>query len=576
MLDRLIRGGRIVDGGGGPPFTGDVGVADGRIAAIGAHLDGPARETLDAHGLLVTPGFLDIHTHYDAQVLWDPCLEPSSSHGVTTVVIGNCGVGLAPARPDAREALIRLLEGVEDIPAATLRAGIDWSWESFPQLLDALAARPRALDVAALVTHSALRIDVLGAERAGAERATPDEVRRMAALTHEALDAGALGVSTSRNALHRDSTGRLAPSCFAAPDELAALADALRESGRGLLELSYRGSAGDDPAAAASELEWMRHTSARSGRPLTFGSAQLEAAPEQWRALYRGAQEAVRAGAQLWPQTLGRSHAVLVGLPTVHPFAHRPSYGALAPLPPAQRAERLRDPALRARILAEPAQPAPSSDPFAAVLGFALDRVFPLGDPPCYEPAPADSVAARAARAGRDALGLLYDLMLEREGAALLLYMSANYCAGDLEVVREMLEHPRSILGVGDAGAHCGMLCDAGVPTFMLAHWVRDRTRGPRLPVEGVVRKLTAEPAALFGLADRGRLAPGLRADLNLIDPQAVQLEVPRLVHDLPAGGRRLVQAARGYVATLVAGEVVRERGCDTGARPGRLARGRR
>jgi N-acyl-D-aspartate/D-glutamate deacylase len=573
MIDLVIRGGRLVDGSGGEITTGDVGVDEGRLVHVGGPCPLAARRVFEADGALVTPGFVDVHTHYDAQLHWDPLVSPSSEHGVTTVVVGNCGLGLAPARPQDRPVLERLLGGVEDIPQASIEAGLEWGWEDFPDYLDALASSPRAVEVGALVGHAALRIHALGAERAFGEKANEDDLNAMCESLRRALSAGALGFSTSRSRLDRDSTGRPTPSCFADDREDRALARTLAGTGRGVYQLAFRGSAGDDPDAFEEEILRMGDLARSTGLPVTFGLAQLDAAPDLWRRAYEIAEDVRRDGAQLRPQTLGRSQSVLVGLETVHPFAYRPSYGPLAALPLAERVQRLRDPDTKRRILSETSGPAPDHDPFSGLFDYAPERLFPIDERPDYEPGPDASLATLARKRDREPFDLLYDLILEQDGRALLLYPVANYHAGDDSDVREMIDQPSSLLGLADGGAHSGLLCDASIQTYLLTHWTRDRSRGPRFPIERIVHKLTAETADVFGLTDRGRLRPGLRADLNVIDRDALAVEPPRIVHDLPAGGRRIVQGAQGYLATFVGGTATRESGVDTGARPGGLAR---
>jgi N-acyl-D-aspartate/D-glutamate deacylase len=573
MIDLVIRGGRIVDGSGGEPTVGDIAIEAGRIVEIGPRCGAAARREIDADGAIVTPGFVDIHTHYDAQVHWDPLVSPSSEHGVTTVVVGNCGLGLAPVRPDDRRVLQRLMGGVEDIPQTTLDAGLAWAWESYPEYLAELESSPRVMDVGTLVGHGALRIHAMGKERAYHDVARTDEIESMARSLHEALEAGALGFSTSRSRLDRDCDGRTTPSFFAEDRETIALAAVVADRGRGLLELSYRGSAGDEPDRLDEELAWMHALASLTRRPVTFGLAQLDSGPDLWRRAFDEAEDAREEGLELRPQTLGRMQSVLIGLETVHPFAYRPSYRALATVPLAERARRLADPETRRRILAEESGPAPDDDPFSGLFTYPMDRIFPIEDPPDYEPGPERSLAALARNKGRDPMELLYDLLLADEGRGLLLYAVANYHSGDHAVAYDMLAHPCSLVGLGDGGAHCGLICDATLPTYLLSHWSRDRSRGPRFPLEWMIHKLTAEPAALFGLGDRGLLQPGMRADVNVIDFEMLSLEPPRLAHDLPAKGRRLVQGARGYLATVVSGELTREKGVDTGARPGRIAR---
>ncbi len=579
MHDLVIRGGTVVDGTGDAPRTADVAVDGARITAVGV-VHGPARETLDAQGLLVTPGFVDIHTHYDGQATWDPHLAPSCWHGVTTVVFGNCGVGFAPAGRDRHAWLIGLMEGVEDIPGAALAAGIRWDWETFPEYLDALARMPRALDVGAQVPHGALRAYVMGERGASNEPATPEDIGAMAHLVREALEAGALGFTTSRTIGHRGIDGRPVPGTFALEDELLGIGEALATVGRGVFEVAQAGTggraAGDPSGAAEREVAWMARLSAAIRRPVSFLVMQSEEEPELWRRLLALADEAAGQGADLVPQVAARPFGMLAGHQSrVNPFAARPSYQALASLPLAERVERLRDPDVRRRILAE--QPAGDAEPgtLAALLGPAMyARLFPLGDPPDYEPAAEASVAATAAREGRSPEAVLYDLMLRHEGRELLFYPVLNYADCTAEPIREMILHPRSVLGLGDGGAHCGIICDASMTTFMLTHWVRDRRRGPRIPLETAVRSLTRDPAVLYGLHDRGVVRPGLKADLNLIDLGRLALRLPEMAFDLPTGARRLLQRAEGYVATLVSGRVVMRDGVPTGVLPGRLVRG--
>ena len=580
MHDLVIRGGTVVDGSGDPPRRADVAVDAGRIVAVG-EVRAPARETIDARRLLVTPGFVDVHTHYDGQATWDADLAPSSWHGVTTVVFGNCGVGFAPARPDRRAWLIGLMEGVEDIPAAALSAGIRWHWETFPEYLDALARMPRAIDVGAQVPHGALRAYVMGERGAANEPATPEDIATMARLVRDALAAGALGFTTSRTIGHRGGDGRPVPGTFAGEEELFGIGNALAAVGRGVFEVAEAGTggraAGDPDGAAEAEVAWMARLSAAIRRPVSFLVMQSEEDPDGWRRLLALADAAAGEGADLVPQVAARPFGMLAGHQSrVNPFADRPTYRELAPLPLAERVVRLRDPAVRRRILAERPADEPEPGTLAALLGPAMyARLFPLGDPPDYEPPAERSVAAVAARAGRSPEDVLYDLMLEHDGRALLFYPVLNYAGCTAEPIREMILHPRSVLGLGDGGAHCGIVCDASMTTFMLTHWVRDRRRGPRIPLETAVRALTHDPARLYGLDDRGLVRPGLKADLNVIDLDRLRLHLPEMAFDLPAGARRLLQRADGYVATLVGGEAVMRDGAPTGRLPGQLVRGR-
>ncbi len=572
MHDLIIRSGTVVDGTGTPPRRADVAVDDGRIREVG-HLSGQAaRQEVDADGLLVTPGFVDMHTHYDGQATWDPLLSPSCWHGVTTVVMGNCGVGFAPVHPGTEEWLIQLMEGVEDIPGTALAEGISWGWESFPEYLDALEAMPRALDVGAQVPHGAVRAYIMGERGARNEAATPDDIEAMARLVLAGLEAGALGFSTSRTIVHRALDGQPVPGTFAAEDELRGLGGALARAGRGVFEVAPAGVMGEDLLAPEKEVAWMRRLSAETGRPVTFALAQHNQAPEQWRELLRLAAEATGEGAALRAQVMGRPTSLLVGWQTTtHPFQHRPSYQAIADLPLAERVHQLRRPEIRAAILAERG---PDS-PMANIVSAGLDRIFPMGEPPDYEPGPESSVAAIAATQGRPGEEVLYDLMMGNDGRELLMLALLGYSDGNLDAMREMLLHPNAALGLSDGGAHCGAICDASMPTFMLTHWARDRHRGPTLDLELVVRKMTLDTARTYGLSDRGVIAAGSKADLNLIDFERLQLRLPKLAFDLPGGARRLIQEADGYVATYVSGVQTMAEGHDTGARPGRLVRGR-
>ena len=567
MHELVIRGGTVVDGTGGPPVVADVAIAGGRIVEVGPDL-APGAEEIDAAGLVVTPGFVDIHTHYDGQVTWDPTLSPTGWHGVTTLVLGNCGVGFAPVHPDKRSWLIGLMEGVEDIPGTALHDGIRWAWETFPEYLDALEATPMALDVAALAPHGAIRAYVMGERGASNEPATPDDIEQIAGIVREAVEAGAVGVSTSRTILHTAVDGEPVPGTFAAEDELFAMGHALAAAGRGVFELAPAGIQGEDMSAPDREVAWMRKLAQETGRPITYGFVQHDVAPDDWKRLLEVAGEAHRDGVPLHPQVTGRPIGMMLGLQSFHPFRTRPTYISISELPVDERVERMRDPEVRAAILAED-----DLVPMPAYVGMGLDRIFSLGDPPDYEPDPSTSVAAMAERQGIDPFELLYDLLLADDGRNLLMRPLLGYSDFDLEPVKEMLLHPATVLGIGDGGAHVSVICDASTPTWMLTHWVRDRSRGDTLPIETVVHKMTSNNAELYGFDDRGVIAPGKRADLNVIDLDRLQLRPPEFRDDLPSGARRLVQEAEGYVATIVAGTVTRQNDTDTGARPGGLVR---
>ena len=566
MHDLVIRGATIVDGTGATPaFTGDVAVTGGRITEVSANgVDGPARRTVEADGLALLPGWVDIHTHYDGQVTWDPDVTPSSWHGVTTVVMGNCGVGFAPVRPDAKDFLIELMEGVEDIPGTALHEGIDWAWESFPEYLDALDRTPRVLDVAAQVPHAAVRAYVLG-DRAH-EDATAEEIAEIARLAGEALRAGAVGFTTSRTILHRSKHG-FVPGTSASVDELLAVGDEMaRLGGHRVFEVVSDAAGGPGP-----EREWMVEVASRSGGTVTYALAQAPYAPEGYRDALADAAELNAAGVHVVPQVSARPTGMLFGLQSsLHPFITHPTCRAMADLPLAERVRRLHDPATRAALLAESAG---TKNAVARTLMSRWEQMFPLGDPPDYEPPASASAAAVAAATGRTPEEVVLDWLLERDGQALLFAPLASYVHHDHEALREMLTHPSTVLGLSDGGAHCGLICDASFPTFMLTHWVRDRSRGPRLGLEEAVHLQTGRTASVFGFHDRGVIAPGRRADLNLVDLDGLRLHAPEMVFDLPAGGRRLVQGVDGYAATFVAGVQTLADGELTGERPGRLVR---
>jgi N-acyl-D-amino-acid deacylase len=558
----VIRGGTVVDGTGAPARTADVAIDGGRITEVGK-VDAKGAREVDADGLVVSPGWVDIHTHYDGQVTWDPEVSPSSWHGVTTVVMGNCGVGFAPVRPDGHEFLIELMEGVEDIPGTALAEGIDWTWESFPQYLDALDAQERVLDVAAQVPHAALRAYVLG-ERAH-EAAEPDEIAEMARLTTEALAAGAAGFTTSRTFLHRSKHG-LVPGTSAPPDELIALGEAVGAAGHGVFQLIADGA----PMGEAGE--WMTEIARRTGATVTYSLSQSPPDPHAYRKALEDAEARAAEGLRIVPQVPCRPTGMLFGLQSsLHPFITHPTYRRdLAHLPLPERVARLRDPEVRAQLLAEEPQ---TGSPVARLLISRWDRIFPLGDPPDYEPAPSTSVRAVADREGRRPEEVVLDWLLEKDGTALLNAPLSSYEETNLDAVREMMTHPRTVLGLSDGGAHCGLICDVSMPTSLLTHWVRDRTRGDLLSLEQAVHLQTGRTAKVYAFHDRGTLEAGKRADVNLIDLDGLVLHAPEMVFDLPAGGRRLIQKADGYKATFVAGQQTYEDGKPTGARPGKLVR---
>ena len=567
MHDIVIRGGTIVDGTGKPAFTGDVAISGGRIAAVGGK-QGPARRDIDADGLLVTPGWVDVHTHYDGQAMWDPLLAPSCWHGVTTVMFGNCGVGFAPVRKHHRGALMDLMEGVEEIPNPVLAAGLSWEWETFPQFMDELERRPRAIDIAAQAAHLPLRVYVMGDRAVRREAATPDDIAEMRKLTVEALRAGAFGFTTSRTDSHKTPDGELVASRDADADELVGIGMALGEVGAGAFGMN---SDFDDEAY---ELAWMTRLARETRRPVWFLLTDRYEDPQRWRRLMAATHKARADGLPITAQMAGRPIGVMMGVGTaLNPFTVRPSYKAIESLPIAEQRRRLRDPEVRRRILGE----TPSDAEVAKLAQFRQavvskwERFYVMGDPPDYEPGPEKSVAAIAARTGRPPDEVAYDIIIEED--QYLYFPVVNYVTGDHVPIYEMLNDPACLLGLSDGGAHCTSIVDAGVPTFMLTHWARDRKRGPTLPLEMLVKRQTSETADFFGIADRGRLAAGLRADLNVIDFDRLQVRKPELVHDMPAGGRRFVQRVDGYATTIVAGTPIFEAGEHTGALPGKLIR---
>ena len=586
MYDLKIVGGTVVDGTGSERYRADVGIKDRQIVEVrrrgsdDATLGGDAAETIDAAGQIVAPGFVDIHTHYDGQVSWDSLLEPSSGHGVTTLVTGNCGVGFAPVRPGREDWLIGLMEGVEDIPGSALTEGISWGWESYPEYLDVIGKQKFAVDVGSQVAHGAVRAYAMGDRGARNEPATPDDIAAMSRLVQEAVEAGALGFSTSRTIGHRAMDGEPVPGTFAAEDELFGLGRAMAAGGRAVFELAPQGVAGEDIVAPKKELEWMQRLGAEIDRPISFAMIQIDAAPNLWREQLDISAAAHAAGSRLYPQIAARPFGMLFGFPGHHGFTHRPTYRRLkAECSREELALRLADPAVKAAILSEddlPVDPTQQFDAMFALVQHSLDRLYALGDPPDYEPTPDRTVAAIARDRGEDPLATLYDLMLESNATAMLMLPFYNYSDGNHDAIREMLTHPAGVLGLSDGGAHCGLICDASYPTFLLTHWARDRHRGKKLPLEYVVRKQCHDTAQLFGLTDRGTIEVGKKADINVIDLDALTLHPARMAYDLPAGGRRLVQSASGYAATIVSGTVTRRDGVDTGARPGRLVRGAR
>jgi N-acyl-D-aspartate/D-glutamate deacylase len=568
--DLIIRNGTIVDGLGSESYVGDIAVSEGVIAAVGA-VDGSGTREIDATGLLVTPGFIDLHTHYDGQAIWSDRMTPSSAHGVTTAVMGNCGVGFAPCRTEDHEVLVDVMAGVEDIPGVVMVDGLPWNWETFPQYLDALEARHRDIDVAAYLPHSPLRVYVMGQRGADREPATAEDLERMRALAKEAIEVGALGFASSRFSFHKTASGELIPSYDAAQAEIAAIADGVKAGGGGLIQFVPDIAAG----GYADVLQQVFETAQDAGLPVTFTLATGNVGDPIWPDAITMIEKYNSAGtadtaitAQMFPRPIG----LVIGLElTGNPFVFYPSYRKIADLPLAERVAEMRKPEVRARILAD--KPAGDGHPLL-YLAQAWNWIFPLTDEPDYEPDASTSIAARAAARGVTPMEEAYDRLLDEDGHAMLLVAMANFENNSLDTVGELIRRDDVVLGLGDGGAHYGMICDASYPTFLLAHWARDR-KARRLSIPDAVRMMTSVPAKVAGLADRGRIAVGFKADLNVIDHAALRLHKPVITHDLPAGGRRLDQTADGYVATVVSGEVIAENGVPTDARPGKLVRGR-
>jgi N-acyl-D-aspartate/D-glutamate deacylase len=574
MRDLIIRGGTIVDGTGAEPYVGDIAIDGDKIVEVGK-VSGKARQEIDATGLIVTPGWVDIHTHYDGQATWDPLMAPSSWHGVTTAIMGNCGVGFAPVRPGQETFLIELMEGVEDIPGSALAEGIDWKWESFPEYLDALEAKPRAIDIGTHVPHASVRAYVLG-ERCNTDYApNADEIAQMAAIVREGVAAGALGFSTSRTLLHKDLKGVHMPGTFAGSDEMLALGLSMKGLKHGVFEM-VSDHLGDD-----DEWMWVKGFAQETGLPVTL--VATSAGAYEGNKMYNIAEESRRHGMDIRPQIAGRPTGVLHGLTSsFHIFVASPTWREkLAPLSHEARLAEMAKPEVRAALLAEEtpltrsAAAPPVRDPIARMEGL-LWRIFPLGERPNYEPDRDQSVAGLAEAAGKPALEMMYDLLLRDGGRELFYQPLGGYVTYNFDFFRKNMQHPNVLFGLSDGGAHCGVIADAGMPTFILTHWARDRVKGEKFPLEFLVRKLTSDTARAYGLNDRGQLKEGMLADLNVIDFEALKLHRPEAVHDLPAGGRRLVQKAEGYRYTIKSGEITFEDGRFTGALPGGLVRGGR
>ena len=564
MFDLIIKNGSIYDGKGSKPYQADLGISNEKIVEIG-DIKGEAKKVIDAEGKIVTPGFVDIHTHYDGQVTWDPYLRPSTYHGVTTVVMGNCGVGFSPCKPDQRDWLIGLMEGVEDIPGTALHEGIDWEWESFPEYLDALEKKPLAIDVGTQIPHGAVRAYVMGERGINHEEASQEEIDAMKEIVQEAIKAGAYGFSTSRTEKHNDVNGNLTPSITAHKNELVEIAKSLGEINQGVLQGI------SDFYDFDSEFDIFKAMSKESGRPISITVEQQDARPEWWEQLLDGIEDAQSEGINMYGQVPPRATGILMGLTaTLNPFRFHPAYMAIADLALEERVEIMSNDEFKEKLLSDNAV---SINPLVDEIVNSYSKMFKLGEPANYEPDPEMSFESLANSSNMTAQEIAYDAMLEKDGRALIYHPLFNYQTGDLSLVEKMLKHPYTVSGLGDAGAHCGAISDASFPTTLVQHWSRDRTRGSKLPLETVIKMQTSETANLLGIKDRGVLAKGYKADINIIDYEGLTLHEPEIINDLPAGGRRLVQKASGYDYTIVSGEVAFIKGEATGALNGRLIR---
>ena len=565
MYDLIIKNGIIYDGTGDKPFVADIAIKGRKIEAIG-ELDEVSKQTINAEGKIVAPGFVDIHTHYDGQVTWDPYLRPSTYHGVTTVVMGNCGVGFSPCKPEERDWLISLMEGVEDIPGTALHEGINWQWESFPEYLDILENKPLAIDVGTQIPHGAVRAYVMGQRGIDREEATQEEIDRMSQIVKEAIQAGAFGFSTSRTEKHRDSSGALTPSITAHKNELVSIANSIGELNSGVLQGI------SDFYDFESEFDIFKEMSQSSGRPISITVEQMDQRPDWWHQLLDGIEAAQNKGINMYGQVPPRATGINMGLEvTLNPFTFYPSFYDLSKKSLEEKVATMRDPKFKKKVLSE--QPVSIGNPLVEEITQSFNKMFRLGDPANYEPDPDSSFKAIAKKQNISPQEVAYDCLLEKEGKALIYHPLFNYLPGNLDFVEKMLNHPYSISGLGDAGAHCGAISDASFPTTLIQHWGRDRTRGKKIPLEKLISMQTLETSRLLGISDRGVLKEGYKADINVIDFDNLTLHEPEVLHDLPAGGRRLVQKASGYEYTIVSGQIAFENGEATGALNGRLIR---
>jgi N-acyl-D-amino-acid deacylase len=565
MEDLIIRGATIVDGSGAAAQIGDIAVKDGLISQVGGKA-GVAQREIQAQGALVTPGWIDIHTHYDGQATWDPYLSPSTWHGVTTAIMGNCGMGFAPVHAERRDWLIKVMEGVEDIPGSVLHEGLQWDWETFPEYLDALERRSFALDIGAQIPHSALRAYVMGDRAIHHDEATPKDLFAMRNLVREGMQAGAMGFSTSRTFIHKYDERKYPPGTFATADEITGLGSVLGEVGHGVFQMTT------NHAGLQGEIPWLLQLARLNKLPVMFNLQQTDPAPDLWKDIVKTLDTAQTEGVPLFAAICGRPVGLLFSFQSsLHPFIAHPTYQSIAGLPFEQRVKKLQDPAIRQRILTEQRD---LVDRRAETLFGSFHKMYRMAERPDYEPDPSQSVAALAKQGNKVPLEMVYDLMLEQNGRAIIYYPSFNYSYENLDHIHQLMQHRHTVNSLSDGGAHCNYICDVSLPTFMLTHWTKDRTRGPLLPLEHIVKRQTFDTAQVYGLNDRGLLKVGYKADLNVIDPDALALHRPEFVHDLPAGGRRLVQRADGYLATIVRGQPIFENAQATGSLPGQVLRG--
>ena len=565
MYDLIIKNGTVYDGTGEKPFFADVAIKGNKIVTIG-ELEESSKEVIDAKGKIVAPGFVDIHTHYDGQVTWDPYLRPSTYHGVTTVVMGNCGVGFSPCKPEERDWLISLMEGVEDIPGTALHEGINWQWESFPEYLDTLEGKPLAIDVGTQIPHGAVRAYVMGQRGIDREEASQEEIEQMSQIVKEAIEAGAFGFSTSRTEKHKDSSGALTPSITAHKNELVSIAKSLGEIKSGVLQGI------SDFYDFETEFNIFKEMSESSGRPISITVEQMDQRPDWWHQLLDGIEEAQGEGINMYGQVPPRATGINMGLTaTLNPFTFYPSFYELSKQSLEEKVATMKDPAFKEKLLSE--DPVSIGNPLVDEITQSFNKMFRLGEPANYEPEPDASFEAIAKKQNISPQEVAYDCLLEKEGKALIYHPLFNYLPGNLDYVERMLNHPYSISGLGDAGAHCGAISDASFPTTLIQHWGRDRKRGKKIPLEKLISMQTLETSRLLGITDRGVLKEGYKADINVIDFENLTLHEPEVLHDLPAGGRRLVQRASGYEYTIVSGQIAFKDGESTGVLNGRLIR---